>query len=140
MSLDEMKSERTKCINLKNAVDKLTSSLNSMASSFKTCATNLNTGLKIDGSGVDVYSFGGFQAYVSENIEPIIEQLNSVSSGLSTKISDLTTSIQKEEERLREIERQREIKENQGFYKGDSGSSDLGTMRYINGSDSGLGR
>ena len=138
MNLEELRAEKTRCINMKSAVGALMSELTSFSKSFSNCSAHFNAGgLLIDGKPADAYTFGGFDKYVDNKIKPMINQLSSLSSALSAAIPQLDVQIktlEEEERRKADLERKEKLsisgKKNvtdNGFYiKGTDKSNDKG--------------
>lgn len=102
MTLSELGDEKTKYLNLQKQVSSLITELTNMTNSLKSCSTNLKTGFLIDEVGVDVYAFGGFESYATENIEPVIEMLNTLDGNISDSVKTINSIIAKKEEEERE--------------------------------------
>ena len=106
MGLSELRAEKTRYSNLQGAVDNLVGELKGYTGTITKCSNFLGAGgLLIDGSGVDVYSFGGFEQYKTEKVDPIISQLSALSSDLSTGMTQINNRIEQLEEEERERQR-----------------------------------
>lgn len=105
-SLSELKIERTKCENLKSAIDSFVSKVSPIEDKLKSSGEKLASGgLIIDSVPADVVSFGGLSNFVNTRITPEVNKLKSISSKLGSEIMKLNREIKRKED---EIERQKE--------------------------------
>jgi len=103
-----LEDEIEKCKNMSSAASNLSQALSRIGEKFNSCSESLSAGgFTVDGSGVDVYIFGGYNDFVTTCITPIINQIDSLCSILSLAIlrydKDLTGFIY-ERNRLRKLE------------------------------------
>lgn len=143
MNLEELRVEKTRCVNMKSAVGSLMSELSSFSKSFSNCSAHFNAGgLLIEGKPADTYTFGGFDKYVDNKIKPMINQLSSLSSMLSASISKLDVQIKTLEEEARkaadlekkaklDINSKKDLSGNGFYYSGGSKNGVLGEVGYM---------
>jgi hypothetical protein len=107
-----LQEEIRKCKNMSSAASSLSGALSRIAGKLNSCSESISTGgLTIDGFGADVYAFGGYKQYVTTDITPTINDINSLCSTLNTAIinydKDLTDCIN-ERNRLKRLEEKEE--------------------------------
>lgn len=109
MNLQELRTEKTVCSNLKSAISGLVSQLTSFSKRFSDCSGQFSAGgFLIDGVAADKYSFGGFSEYASKKISPMIDVLNGASSTLTVAITQIEGEIRRLEEEERRKAREEE--------------------------------
>lgn len=105
--IDFLSSEIKKCEDLQSAASSLCDALKRIKDKFISCSDNLAAGgFTIDGSGVDVSMFGGYNGFVEKNVTPVIDDLSSLTSNLATTILKYDTELTNKKS---ELERQKRL-------------------------------
>jgi hypothetical protein len=105
-----LQDEIKKCKDMSSAASNLSGALSRIGEKFTSCSESLSAGgFTVDGTGADTYTFGGYNQYVTTNITPIVNELDSLCSTLNPAIlkydKELTDLIS-ERDRLRRLDDQ----------------------------------